>query len=671
MMTVLTNHETIFGDTCLTFAASLGRLSIVMLFLDESKRIAHSRRNDIAVSDIINRETSRGKMALIEAVKNGHVEVASTLITNSANIQLRSKIHYKSSLSWAVTLKNPAMLDMINKHIKLSVRNKSLFKAISNGDTEAVASLTKGGVPYSPFAPPAEDRLEAIRSQLEEEKHSHCELQQLLSQFEPKVAVASAERDNRVIKINSLRNLRRESVSTRRRDFIETVAILRLAATDNNISDLCNCNNQPPLEYELIAKALLTLFHIKVNKDDNNSRFPYFRQMQTMMKDKTKFLHRLKNYQLVPFQAKLSAAVQVEGIPGACSDYISALEDKSATSRLGAVMCSLTKYLLTIFTQISTHEREHELLMQQRVEDDLLQRNLTDIEVLKSRCSILRLELGNAVESIQKYNKEMNKLQREIEVKDLVRAKQFNGQTPLSWAAANGNRDIVKVLLKHGASTVIEERCVRSCATIIQISYRHYLWKREHPVNDNGLEFELRERERCMRLHIQSLSHYIRSHFNSLCLPFSEALFSGNTNVVSLLDKSDTSIFQAINLLHLFHAPRGNIIPRPPNSAKPQYKSNMEDLLSSIILAGNLYQNSTKDCPFMASLKVASSSIDAYLQHRKYSLEKKISSRLDTLWTLNSSLDGCGEWGASNKHATVLDTRHSYSMKSLQSLDDG
>jgi ankyrin repeat protein len=628
MMTLLTTHETVFGDTCLTLAASLGRIDIVTLLVDEIKRIADSNGDKIAMPDLINRETSRGKIAIIEATKHAPIEVASTLLLNAANVKLRSKTHGKSALDWAITVNNETMLAMIRHHTQLNEHIISLFKAISNGDKNTVVSLTEGGTPYIPFAPPLTDRLDALRSQLEEDKKKSCELQQLLSNEETKISAANAERKNRVKTIDDLRTRRQEMVSKRRKDFIEVVAMLKLAATDNNIATMCNMK-QPPPEYELIAKALCTLFHVKVNEEQSDPHTLFFRELQSILKGKNKFLHRVKHFQLLPSQAKLAASVQVEGIPGTCSDYICGLDESTS---LGAFMNSVARYIGTLFEQVASHGCEHDLLMKQRAEDDMLQRNSIDVEVLKSRCVILRRELSVTMDSILKCQQHLAKLERESIVATVMNAKaSLNGHTVLSWAAAVGSNDILKVLLKHGANTVIDERVFHSCAIIIQAAYRHYSWRRDR--NNDNEDLEQRERERCVNLRIRTLSCTVRNHLQNIHLPLTEALFNGNAEVASLLDKSDISLFQAINLLHLFHAPC-TTTPRPLTSPKPRLESNVSALLSYIMHAGDLYHSSEElqDCPFVSSLKFASTNIDAFLQHRKQSLERKISSRRDKLF---------------------------------------
>ncbi len=609
-MTLLATHETKFGDTCLTYASSLGRHSIVNLLLDECKSIVEKYSVEIALSDLVNRESSRGKVAIIEATKNALIHVASALLSNSANVNLVPKTTRKTALDWATTLKDEAMLELMNEHTQLSQRITSLFKAISNGDKDTVVSLVEGGVPYVPFASPLKD-LETIRSQLDGDKKQNCELQQLLSTEEPKLAAAIADREERINTIAELRSTRQKLVSNRRIDFVEAMAVLRLAATDDNLEALRNIR-QAPLEYELIAKGLCTLFHIKVNEDEDesSSNTPFFRQLQVMMKDKSKFLHRLKHYQLgtlVP--SEVSSLVQV----------INGL-DKSEIC-LGAFMASLAKYVSTLLQQIPTHEQEHDLLIEQRAEDDALQRISTDIDVLKSRCTILRRELGDTVDSISKHEQLIKKLQREIEVSTILSSKAFSGHTVLSWVAANGTSDIVKVLLKHGAHTAIDERIIHSCATIIQILWR----RRKHDTQD---KVEERERSRCMCLRIRSLSRSVRSHLKSVRLPLAEALYNGNADVVSLLDRSDISLFHAINLLHLFRSPC-TTFPRPLS------ESNIEDgLLSSIVHAGDLYHigDDESDCRYKASLELASTTQDAYMLNRKLALERKMQSRRNSLF---------------------------------------
>ena len=623
MTTLLASHETAFGDTILTFAASLGRLGIVTFFLDEIRRIVSHSNGDMAISDLINRETTRGKVAIIEACKHGKVDVALALLLNAADVTLPSKTHGKSALEWAIIGKDKSMMAMINQHLQLSENITSLFKAISNGDKEAVISLTSGGTPSN--SPSVSDRFETLLSKIQESKQRSSELQQLLSQEEPKLDAVTKERENRVKAIDELRNERQEMVSKRRKDFVEVVAVLKLAATDSNIAALDN--TQSPLECELISKALCLLFGIKVNEKES---LPFFRKLQSMMKDK-KLLHRLKHYNFVPYQAQLAASVQVDGIPGMCSDYIGVM-DESASLGLGALMNSIARYLGTIFEQIATDARERDLLMKQRAEDDMLQRNTTDVEVLKSRCVILRRELFVTMDSIKTLQQKLVRLEREKTVAAVMNAKALNGHTVLSWAAAVGNSDIMKILLKHGGNTAIEERFVCSCAIIIQVAYRHYLWRRDRH-GDEDLEHQ--ERERCVNLRIRTLSNLFRDHLQGIRLPLSEAFFNGNTEVTLLLDKTDISLFQAINMLHLFKAPC-TTTPRPLSSPTHRRESNIEDLLSSIILAGRLFhdEEELRDSPFSftASLDFASKTIDDFLQHRRHSLERKISSRRDTLF---------------------------------------
>jgi ankyrin repeat protein len=623
MTNLLTSHETVFGDTVLTYASSLGRLGIVIFFLDEIKRIVAAHSNTYAVSDLVNRETTRGKVAIIEAVKHGKADVVSTLLSNAGNAKMRSKTHGKSALEWAAICKDETTITAIQQHLQLSEHINSLFVAISNGDKEAVVSLTSGGTPYKPLfnsSPSLSDRLETLRSKIDEDKQKSSELQQLLAQEEPKLNAIHEERENRVKLIDAMRNERQELVSKRRKEFIEAVAILKLTTTDSNIAALDN--TQSPLECELLSKSLCTLFDIKVNEEKSDSNTPYLQKMQSMMKDKHKFLHRIKHYHFLPHQAQLAASVQVDGIPGTCLDYISVLDESA--NLLGALMNSIARYLGKIFEQIATCERERDLLMKQRAEDDMLQRNTTDMEVLKSRCVILRRELGVSVDSVNTLQQKVVKLEREKTVEAVMNFKALNGHTVLSWAAAVGNVDIVKILLKHGGNTAIEERCYNSCAVIIQVAYRLYRWRRDR----NSVEdLEQRERERCVNLRIRTLSNLFRDHLRNIRLPLSEAFFNGNSEVALLLEKSDISLFQAINMLHMFKPPC-TTIPRPLTSPTRRQESNIDNLLSNIILAGSLFHEEESQ----ASLDFASKTIDDFLTHKRQSLERKISCRRDTLF---------------------------------------
>ena len=150
-----------------------------------------------------------------------------------------------------------------------------------------------------------------------------------------------------------------------------------------------------------------------------------------------------------------------------------------SADRLGGsvLMTALARWLDTQFSHVPTHKLEKDLFMQESGERDLLERNRIESAVLTSRCTILNREINDLSASIQTNTTHISQLQRKLEVSAAMKfvASESSGHSALSWAAASGtgNGEIVKLLIKRGAHTAIED--IKSiCATIIQVAYRQY-----------------------------------------------------------------------------------------------------------------------------------------------------------------------------------------------------
>lgn len=141
-------RETSFGDSVLTFAAALGRAEIIETLLNTMLIIVGDHSDTMTMSDLVNHETSRGKVAIIEAVRCYHTDVVSILLAHNANATLPSKTHKKSALDWANTLCDETMVKLINKRIHLEENVSSLFRAISKCDVEQIITCVHGGVSF-------------------------------------------------------------------------------------------------------------------------------------------------------------------------------------------------------------------------------------------------------------------------------------------------------------------------------------------------------------------------------------------------------------------------------------------------------------------------------------------------------------------------------------------
>ena len=288
-------HETSFGETLLTFASHLGRTEVVQILLKAITSIVQNQHDVLTVSDFVNHETCRGKTAIIEAVKNDQLGVVSVLLSQQANAKLPSRIHHKSALDWAITLGYESIASAINKHVELEEHVSSLFKAVSKFDITSVKELTEGGVPHERNQDARfQQELESKKHQVEIDRHNQDEISLALDETQCSKTRVLTEIQDRELRIASLFKKREELIINRRNEVMTAITKVRLAIATENISDLCNLSN-PPVEFELISKALCTLLHVKVKITDQitDENMPHWVEMKVLLQDKTRFYHRI------------------------------------------------------------------------------------------------------------------------------------------------------------------------------------------------------------------------------------------------------------------------------------------------------------------------------------------------------------------------------------------
>jgi ankyrin repeat protein len=103
----------------------------------------NSDGTELLLSDFVNYESKRGKIALIEAIRCKHLEMVNLLLSFHADTRTSSRLHKKSALDWARMSGNIGLVDRINEHHQINDHVNALFTAISKHDFDAVCRLTK------------------------------------------------------------------------------------------------------------------------------------------------------------------------------------------------------------------------------------------------------------------------------------------------------------------------------------------------------------------------------------------------------------------------------------------------------------------------------------------------------------------------------------------------
>ena len=626
-------QETRFGETMLTFAASLGRVEIVHNLIRKIRSHVRIHNHSLVVSDYVNYETCRGKTPLVEAAKNNHATVVSLLLSSGANPTMSTKMHNKSALSWATAMGHDSIVKLINDHIELECRVSILFRAVSTDDESKLKELIDGGAPY--FHNQDEKyahELELKCHQLVDAKQNVKDLLAALQEVNLSKASIFTEIQQRQSRIEGMKKSREAIIASRRTAVAIAIQEVYLTLTSDNINQSCNLSI-PPMEFELLSKALCTMLHIKVKEDQDRheareigrSQMPYWMEIKTFLKNSDRFYHRIQHYHFEEHSVEVAKSIQVDGLPGTCSDHL----PSTNTHEGSPLMTAIAKWLTVIIQSTEGHQKEHELVMEESTERDLLEANRIQSEVIVSRSSILKQEYDDTSTSVQTTSKYISQLRRKIEVSRLMNHVN-GGHTILSWAAALGNEQIVKLLLKHGGNTSLGNDCLEYCATIIQVAFRHSRVVKQSTERPSKSRFT-REKDLAVYLRIKSLSNLIRERLLSTRLPFAEALVNGHSKVALILNTSELPTSQALNLFRLFCPPRG-VIPRSCYNYDPS-SSGSNDLLSYLVSAGNLYSYETdpEKCQFVNALKVAMNLTENHLKQRRSAMEIKLVTRRDTL----------------------------------------
>ena len=180
--------------------------------------------------------------------------------------------------------------------------------------------------------------------------------------------------------------------------------------------------------------------------------------------------------------------------------------------------------------------------------------------------NLLELELQNLVqketnvnlmqaEEVQAKTKELLK---KIEVARIMAFIVPNGHTVLSWACAVGNVDVVRELLKKGATVGYGDDYFVWSARIIQAIYRDHHWKARNKCS----VVNLLQRRFSLTCFIKTMSQRMFHRRSAIRSPLGEAFFNGNASILKVFQ--DENIAMGLACKSSLLEPSG-ILPRHNN----------------------------------------------------------------------------------------------------------
>ena len=455
--------ETKFGDTVLTFACFQGRTEAVRLILERSS----------AQSDLVNHETGRGKTALLEAIGGGHADIVRMLLPHVDPL-LPSRVHGRSAPEWARLHKQDEIAALIEDHLQLTASVSTLLAATARGDEAKIREMTSGGVDFdNDINGSVSDRLAQQSDQLEHLLQHRSEVEAASCQAESEKAALETRVKETMEIVRNLADQRRQILSDHRTIMAGAVLNVRSSCTEQNTAEF----EAAALPFELIAKAFCLLLYINVepNPHDSSSIGSHWDAIKGMLRDH-QLVHRLSHYHFSLDRVQLARDCSLDGLPGKCCDHISGTLNGAAEGRVPALIMAIAKWTQTVFDQAIELSEERELMMSESDTSDVLESMKTDLEVSTSRCSILREELEETRDLVDKTSGRITALKRRIQVSSVMNSIQRDGHSVLSYAAAVGDANLVRLLIKRGAHTVVGEDCRGWCATLIKVGGRTWFF---------------------------------------------------------------------------------------------------------------------------------------------------------------------------------------------------
>jgi ankyrin repeat protein len=534
------DHETFAGENALTKACRKGHIEVVWYLIKQGASL--------------NYETKRGRTPLIEAASNNHAEIVEMLMREGVDVVAKNFLQ-RSAVQWARQMRSKDTQRILEAELLVQKETHEIYIAIANHDYDTMVGLVRHGEEYRlnhPFV--LEQEARKIDDMLMGLKQDALSLRKYLGPLEPRVKKLQEElkvkEDAAVARITEADRLVAycENLEKELADLKQQAMLGLEQVTPGDFNDVMELR-KPPREIERVMQCICLLQgakpdRVRDTKVTSGWKASWWVASLELLKDEG-LLHKLRymNMSKVDRTAlkKVRALICERGFvyKGSVDDY-----GMNVGYPLIEALC---KFVLAVELHDRTKAEVAPLLIeegQQRVlyntEIVGLWQQRKHVKMMTARLNDLQSQAELAMEDYHKNLNLVDKYKAKLRVAKLLEHREPTGHTPFTWACACGNNEIIKLLLRHGATMGADATHLKMAATAIQRVWKHHHWHQTRPKWSSAYSKQFRLRQFQFTVQLSDLTKKLSMKRKSVRLPLCEALYNGQIDLVdSLLNAKD------------------------------------------------------------------------------------------------------------------------------------
>ncbi|KAF0695287.1 Aste57867_13883 [Aphanomyces stellatus] len=541
------DEEFATGFSPLTLACAKGNMALIRVLL-------------LHGADV-NRETSRGRTPLGEAMLGQHVPIVSLLLDRRAVAGYVNR-HGLATLSIAEQMQHGDMLAILAKRQTLETLQRAIFVAIASSNYPAIEALVAGGeMAYREnHAWHLANELAASQTTLDEIR---VRLAEHLDAMNKSIA-DSETKQMRVVKLLDSVEYNKAQLDHVQKQELKLEAVRQVtemtvkeAVQSITAQDIVTIISQPnPPDGLLVVLKAMALFNgliprVKRGTDVNGfSDKEWWETAQAMLMDR-QFLRKLVNFRDLDVPPDVLFKVRRECLKHEDFPHVSDFTPPPPENPPRSPEPRRRKQAITPFVALGTWVKGVEVNQKSMAEAKLLREKKASVQLeldqLDADLKDAMFHMKTAHRSLPSRQEELDRIialeakaaadfhlkQRRVAVCDLLAFTSLNGHTPLSFAAAIGNERAIRILLNRGANGSYSDAERGLAARVVQDTLRQLCRKTKLQGSELSVLSSI-----AGYLSLTPLLKKLKRHRQCNRVPLHEAVFNAHADVLALLVES-------------------------------------------------------------------------------------------------------------------------------------